>query len=149
MDSTTNKSAAPVENALVPGAASGRDLTYKLLRFMIAGVPTFLVALPMNWFLVDQLELPKSGTYACVLLAQTTVNFFICRWFVFREESRKPMLSRFIPFLAGVLFFRAADWGLYTLLVSFTGLWYLGVQLGNAVLFMLLKFAFVRRVMEK
>ena len=129
--------------------SAGRDLTVKLIRFLLAGIPTFLVALPMNWVLVSKMGLPKSGTYACVLVTQTTVNFFICRWFVFREKQQKPMFARFLPFIGGVLLFRAADWALYSILVSLFGLWYLGVQIANAVVFSLLKFAFVRKVMEK
>lgn len=126
-----------------------RDLTLKLIRFLLAGIPTFLVALPLNWLLVSKMGLPKLGTYACVLVTQTTVNFFICRWFVFREKEQKPMAARFLPFIGGVLLFRAADWAVYSILVGVFGLWYLGVQIANAVIFSLLKFAFVKKVMEK
>lgn len=124
-----------------------RSLPAKLAAFLVAGIPMFMLAVPLNWFLVSVVGLPKSGTYALVLVVQSSVNFFICRWFVFREHRTRPLMDGFVPFVSGLLVFRAADWAVYTLLVSYLGLWYLGVQIANAFVFSLLKFGFANRVM--
>ena len=121
----------------------------KLIKFLLAGLPSFLVAIPVNWLLVEQLNMGKALSYACVLFMQVTINFFICRVWVFESAGRQSILVRYFQFLAGIFFFRLADWGLYTVLVSFFGLFYLGVQVFNIVIFAFLKFHFSKRVIER
>ena len=120
----------------------------KLVKFLIAGLPSFLVAVPLNWLLVTRWGFPKGPAYALVLLFQVTLNFFMCRWFVFEKTSDKSLAAEFGAFVAGIAFFRLADWGVYYLLVSVVGFPYLAVQLMNVALFSVLKFLYSERVLE-
>jgi len=120
----------------------------KLLKFLAAGLPSFLLAVPLNYFLVDFLKLPASPVYACVLVFQVSVNFFMCRWFVFEKTTDTPLWKEFGTFTAGILVFRLADWALYTLLVNVFGLYYLAVQLANVVIFSVLKFLFSEKTLS-
>lgn len=121
---------------------------FKIGKFLAAGVPSGLLALPINYLLVEALHLDKSLAYAIVLLLQVTANFFICRAFVFERTATSSLRSQFVKFMGGILAFRAADWLLYSLFVGFFGNYFLILQIINAVLFALLKFRFSERVME-
>lgn len=120
----------------------------QLVKFLLAGLPAFLLAVPFNWLLVTQWQWPKGPAYAVVLLVQVTINFFLCRWFVFEKTGDRPLLAEFGAFVAGIAFFRLADWGVYYMLVNGLGLHYLAVQLMNVVLFSVLKFLYSERVMQ-
>ena len=83
--------------------------THKLLRlgtevfkFLIVGLPAFIVAIPLNWFLVEKLAWWKPLAYAFVLVAQTTVNFFLCRRFVFLPSKEKSIGKQYREFMAAV-----------------------------------------------
>ena len=120
----------------------------KLLRFLAVGLPAFLIAVPLNWFLVEHAGAPKALAYAIVLVIQVTINFFACILFVFERDTTKSLFSQFIVFMSGILAARVLDWGLYTLLVHTTPIHYLVIQLANVVVFSLAKFAFARRTIE-
>jgi putative flippase GtrA len=120
----------------------------RLLRFLAAGLPSFLVALPLNWLLVSQLQWPKPLAYALVLWAQVSVNFFTCFYFVFERTTARPAPAQYWHFLTGIALFRAADWAAYTALVQWAGVPYLAAQLLNVTLFALLKYRFSASVFE-
>lgn len=119
----------------------------KLIKFLAAGLPSFLMAVPLNWLLVTQWECPKGPAYALVLLFQVTLNFFMCRWFVFEKTSKESLWVEYGAFVAGIAFFRLGDWGVYYLLVTVFGFHYLVIQLMNVGLFAVLKFRYSERVL--
>jgi putative flippase GtrA len=121
----------------------------KLSGFLAAGLPSFAIAVPLNWFLVEKLSLAEPVAYALVLLFQVTLNFFMCRWLVFKDRKQTLMWVQFYQFVAGILFFRIADWALYTIVVHYTAIYYLFVQLANVFIFAVLKFKFSQKVMER
>jgi putative flippase GtrA len=130
-------------------AASSRwidgERAVRFLKFLAAGLPAFLLALPANYWLANRLGLVKPSAYAIVLVGQMTVNFFLCRALVF-EERGESILRQLGHFVAGNFGFRAADWLVYVVLVKVCGLYYLAVQLGNVVVFSVAKFVFAERV---
>ena len=121
------------------------ERTVRLLKFLAAGLPSLLLAVPANYWLAGHLGLAKPFAYAIVLAGQVTLNFFLNRTFVF-EKRGKSILQEFVPFVAGILGFRVADWLVYVLLVEVCGLYYLAVQLGNILVFSVPKFVFAERV---
>lgn len=125
-----------------------RDRAVKLIKFLAAGLPSFLAAVPLNWLLVTHWGFPKGPAYALVLIFQVTINFFLCRWFVFEKTSDKSLMAEFGAFVAGIAFFRLADWGVYYLLVNVAGFYYLAVQLMNVAVFSVLKFLYSERVLR-
>lgn len=125
-----------------------RQTLGKLLTFLAAGLPAFLIAIPLNFLLVDRLHWPKPAAYALVLVIQVTINFFACVCFVFRRDTRRSMASQFALFMSGILIARLLDWGLYSLLVSILPIHYLLLQFFNVLLFSILKFLMARRAIE-
>jgi putative flippase GtrA len=121
----------------------------KLGSFLTAGLPAFALALPLNWMMVVRLKWHESLAYALIMVFQTTVNFFMCRRFVFTERKETSLWTQFGQFLAGILFFRLADWCLYSILVTVAGVNFLAVQVLNVILFAVLKFKFSQKVMER
>ena len=120
----------------------------KLLRFLAAGIPAFLLAIPLNWILVDHLAVSKPMAYGCVLLVQVTINFFACVHFVFERDRSRGLFDQYLAFMGGILAARCLDWGIYTLVVQHTAAHYLVVQVLNALVFSVLKFTFARRAIE-
>lgn len=122
---------------------------FKLLKFLAAGLPGILIAVPLNAYLIAALGIPAWISYAAVLVIQVTVNFFACRWFVFSGNSSQSLWRQYFLFLNGILLFRILDWGLFTLLVTGCSLPFLPVQLFNVVLFSLFKFRYSEKLMER
>jgi len=121
----------------------------RLGGFLAAGLPSFILAVPLNWVLVKKLCWFEPAAYAVVLVFQVAVNFFMCRRFVFTNRKATPVLMQFIQFLSGILVFRLADWAVYTVLVSVCGFYFLAVQIANIFIFAVLKFKFSKKVMEQ
>jgi putative flippase GtrA len=120
-----------------------------ILKFGLAGLPAFAVAVPANYVLVKWLGVSKPWAYAAVLVMQVSVNYFFCRKFVFESNPSAGFWRSFVLFFNGILFFRALDWGLYWVLAEKMGLPFIGVQLFNVGLFSLLKYEYSRRVFER
>ena len=114
----------------------------KLVRFWLAGLPAFAVAVPLNYFLVSYAGWPKPVAYLAVLFCQVTVNFFLCRRFVFESAPGEPVWAQYGEFLGGIGMFRLLDWAAYTAAVEGLRFHYLAVQVTNVVLFSLLKYKF-------
>ncbi len=121
---------------------------FKVGKFLAAGIPAALLAIPLNYALVEFGHLPKPLAYAIVLIMQVLVNFLACRYIVFARTSKVPVHVQFIQFSLGILGFRVADWATYSLLAGYFGMYYPVLQVFNIVLFALLKFRFSERVME-
>ena len=121
----------------------------RLVKFLAAGLPAFLLAVPLNCLLVDGAHLYAPLAYAMVLLLQVSANFFICRWLVFTERNARPIARQYAEFMGGILLVRLVDWSLYSVLVEFAGLFYIGVQIFNVALFALVKYRLSERIMAK
>ena len=119
----------------------------KLVRFLAVGIPAFLIAIPLNWWLVQKLDWPKPAAYALVLIVQVTINFFACIVFVFKRDLQKSIFSQFMLFMSGILAARVLDWALYSLLVLWIP-YFTAVQLFNVILFSITKFAYAQKVIE-
>jgi putative flippase GtrA len=126
----------------------GIGTVYKVAQFLVWGLPAFLFAIPLNYTLVEVVAWPKPIAYAVVLIFQVVLNFFMCRWFVFKPGDHKTPGRQFIEFFAGILGFRFADWAIYSLLVQFLPDLYIGIQFLNVLLFAALKYRFSRKVIE-
>ena len=119
----------------------------KFLRFLLAGLPAAVFAVPLNIFLVEMLTLSKPVSYALVLCVQIVVNFFICRSYVF-GESGAPLWLVFSRFFFAIGLIRLLDWLAYFFLLPYFGRWYALIQLGNLVIFSVLKFFLARFALE-
>ena len=120
----------------------------KVLRFVLYGIPAFLIAIPLNLVLVEKADLPEPLAYAIVLAVQITINFFVCVLFVFERDKSTSLRTQFLVFASGIMLARLLDWGLYAVMVRFTPIHYLAVQIMNVFLFSIAKFLFARRALE-
>lgn len=119
----------------------------KFLRFLIAGLPAAVFAVPLNVFLVEKLDLSKPLSYAVALCTQIVINFFICRSYVFGDTGA-PLWLVFSRFFFAIGLIRLLDWLAYFYLFPFFGRWYVLLQLGNLVIFSVLKFFLARLALE-
>ncbi|MDD3283112.1 MAG: GtrA family protein [Candidatus Cloacimonetes bacterium] len=120
----------------------------QFIRFLASGLPSFLIAIPLNVFLVQVLGIHKVWAYCLVLLFQITLNFFVLKRFTFME-SEGSALRKFGLFMPGIILFRILDAGLYALLVQVWGVYYILAQLINVVIFSMAKFIFSKYVFER
>lgn len=132
----------------MPPTALSNSGFQRLLRFLLAGLPAFLIAIPLNWWLVEHVGWAKPLAYALVLVVQVTINFFACIAFVFRRDQGQRLSRQFLLFMGGILLARLLDWGLYRVLVESVPVHYLLVQVFNVALFSIAKFLMARRVLE-
>ena len=82
-----------------------------LFKFMASGLPSFLLALPANYMLVEWAQWNKSLAYALIMAAQVTLNFFICRAWVFGRRDQHALWQEFRAFFAGIMAFRCGEIG--------------------------------------
>jgi putative flippase GtrA len=120
----------------------------KLFRFLVAGLPGYVLAVLVNYLLVHFLRWPKPGAYLLVLLLQVTLNFVIARRFVFAVPAGSSVSRQYFSFMGGVVVFRGLDWALYTCMVEFLGVHFILAQLGNVALFSVLRFRYAQAIME-
>jgi len=120
----------------------------KVFKFLVAGLPAFAVAIPVNYVLVTYGNVYEWQAYALVLFIQVSINFFMCRWFVFDIEQTQSIWKQYFTFLAGIMGFRLGDWALYSLMVEYFHIYFISAQAFNVFLFSLLKFSFAKNLME-
>lgn len=123
--------------------------TRKLVKFLAAGAPAFGVALAINWVLAQRLGWPTPLAYAIVLVVQVSVNFWMCKWFVFEHSAVGSLWRQFSTFFTGIALFRVADWAVYSLITHYTPTPPIVMQAINVVLFSVLKFIFSERTFEQ
>ncbi len=126
-----------------------QKLVKQFLSFMVAGLPSFIIAVPLNWLLVEYLSLHKSLAYLITLLIQVSINFYMLRKFVFKSDKQGKILHQYFKFLVGISLFRFLDWGLYSLLVALTSINYILIQLANVFIFSIFKFVYSKIILDQ
>ena len=120
----------------------------RLLAFVAVGAPSFLAAIPLNIVLVEYVKLPIALAYAIVLIFQVTINFLMCRRFVFEPNPDGSLWREFTLFVTGISAFRIFDWLLYTVLVYYFEWNFIAVQVLNICLFSALKFLYSEQIFQ-
>lgn len=115
----------------------------RLARFALSGAGILAVAFGLNWALVAG-GAAKPVAYAATMVVQLVLGYAANQLVVFREQRNSMRLV--VSYLAVASGFRAADWLLYVTLVTLTPIPFQAIQLGNAVLFQLLKYVVYRRM---
>lgn len=132
-------------------------IIYGVIKFLAVGFPAFLIAIPLNFFLVDHLAVPKSIAYAIVLIVQVHISFPLCRIFVFKPSKTKTLLRQYIEFMSAIALFRGLDWVVYSLcakvlyfplVICGKDCYYLVYQLMNVIIFALAKYFLCKRAIE-
>ena len=110
------------------------------IRFGLAGIPGFLVAIPLNIALNEWAHWPKPLAYLLVVWMQMTTGFLICHYVVFKTAEHRSLLSAYGQFALSMGVIRVFDWVTYTALVEFAGVPYVLAQVSCTAFFILLKF---------
>ena len=118
------------------------------MKFIIAGLPTYTIALLFNYLLVNKLHWPITIAYALVLMVQVSINYFISKRFVFQYKEKTSWLVQYLQFMSGILVFRFFDWLLYSILTQLLPINFILIQLFNIAIFSLLKYRFAKRIIE-
>jgi putative flippase GtrA len=118
----------------------------RFIKFLFAGLPGLILGFGLNYLLVSQCKLNISIAYAIVILLQITLNFFMCRIFVF--DSKGSAVKQYTQFTGMILLFRIADWLMYLVLVNVIGIYYLLAQLINVFIFSALKYIVAKKIMH-
>ena len=116
--------------------------------FMLAGFPSFLLAIFLNWIMVEYISFDKLISYAIIQILQVVINFFMCKIFVFKKNKNR-IINQFIKFSAGIILFRILDWSFYTLIIFNTDIHFIIIQISNTIIFSIMKFFYSKRVLEK
>lgn len=121
----------------------------RYVRFLLAGLPSALLALPLNMALVELAHWPKSYAYGAVLVFQVSLNYFFCRRFVFLRLPGSSEALAFSGFSLVVGFFRLLDWAAYTFCVSRLDLWYGWMQILNMAVFSVAKYLSCKFIFQR
>ena len=120
----------------------------KLFFFLIAGLPSFILAIFLNLYLVEVVEIDSIISYGIILIVQVIINFFINLKFVFNDNNSKSQLAKFVYFLILILIIRSMDWFFFVLLVKYFEIWYLFAQIISVLIFGLVKFYISKKIFE-
>ncbi len=120
----------------------------KILKFLIAGLPAFVVALATNYLLVSKYDWPKPIAYLIVMWLQMTINFYACRHLVFEVGKHSSIVRQYGQFLSGFATIRVAEWLFYTVLVEMFYMHYIAVQVVSILVFAIVKFRFSESLFE-
>jgi len=105
----------------------------------MAGLPAFLIALPLNYFFVEIIQLEKEFSYFLIMVLQVLINFLLSIKLVFFETVGYSLYN-FSVFLSVVLFVRFFDWYLYGILINNFNVYFIIIQILNVAFFSYLKF---------
>ena len=119
----------------------------KFAKFLFLGLPAFLIAIPLNYFFVEIIELEKILSYFLVMVFQVILNFLITIKFIFFKRGGYTQFN-FLVFLSIVLSVRFFDWYLYGLLIKSLDFHFIIIQITNVGFFSYIKFILLKKYLK-
>ena len=116
------------------------------IKFLIAGAPSALLAIPLNIILVEIGQLNKPISYSIVIFFQILMNFCFLKKYVFKNKKNELIIISFLKFFFGILIFRTFDWFVY---IKITGVYpdiYIIIQVINITIFSMIKFKYSKLI---
>ena len=120
----------------------------KYIKFLLAGLPSASLAIPLNIFLVEVGKVNKPFSYAIVIFFQILLNFFFINKFVFKNKKENLIILSFFKFFFVILIFRILDWFIYIQLLSLLPNIYVVIQLVNIAIFSMIKFKYTKFILN-
>jgi putative flippase GtrA len=120
----------------------------KFAAFLATGVPAFLLAVPLNYILVNYIGLSHELSYVIVLLISQIINFVLVKIFVFRGWKKNSPQKQVLYFVVTTSLIRLLDWLVYVVMVEYASVYFIVAQLTNVVAFSVLRFC-VNRIILK
>tara|TARA_S200000501_G_scaffold355915_1_gene378104 strand:- start:820 stop:1236 length:417 start_codon:yes stop_codon:yes gene_type:complete len=118
------------------------------INFLLAGLPSASIAIPLNILLVEVGKVNKPFSYAIVIFFQILLNFCLINKYVFKNKKDRFIISSFLKFFFGILIFRILDWFIYIQLLSLIPNLYVIIQLVNITIFSMIKFKFTKFILN-
>ena len=118
----------------------------KFIKFLLAGLPSALLAIPLNIILVEIGEVNKTISYGFVIFLQILVNFIFINNYVFKYKNNR--FTSFIKFFFGIVIFRAFDLIIYSQLINLFPKLYILIQLSNIAIFSMIKFKYSKFILN-
>ncbi len=118
----------------------------QFIRFGMAGLPGFILAIPLNIALIEWAHWRKPLAYLLVVWMQMTAGFIMCHYFVFERDQRRSLLRAYLQFAGSMALIRTADWGTYTALVEWARIPYVLAQLCCTAIFLFVKFVSAKAI---
>ena len=116
------------------------------IKFLLAGLPSALLAIPLNIILVEIGEVNKTISYGLVIFLQILVNFIFINNYVFKYKNNR--FTSFIKFFFGIVIFRAFDLIIYSQLINLFPKLYILIQLSNIAIFSMIKFKYSKFILN-
>lgn len=115
------------------------------IKFLLAGLPSALLAIPLNIVLVEIGEVNKTISYGLVIFLQILLNFIFINNYVFKYNNR---FTSFIKFFFGIIIFRAFDLIIYSQMITLFPKLYILIQLSNIAIFSMIKFKYSKFILN-
>ena len=115
------------------------------IKFLLAGLPSALLAIPLNIILVEIGEVNKTISYGLVIFLQILVNFIFINNYVFKYKNK---FTSFIRFFFGIVIFRTFDLIIYSQLINLFPKLYILIQLSNIAIFSMIKFKYSKFILN-
>ena len=115
------------------------------IKFLLAGLPSALLAIPLNIVLVEIGEVNKTISYGLVIFLQILLNFIFINNYVFKYNNR---FTSFIKFFFGIIIFRAFDLIIYSQMITLFPKLYILIQLSNVAIFSMIKFKYSKFILN-
>ena len=115
------------------------------IKFLLAGLPSALLAIPLNIVLVEIGEVNKTVSYGLVIFFQILVNFIFINNYVFKYKNK---FTSFIRFFFGIVIFRTFDLIIYSQLINLFPKLYILIQLSNVAIFSMIKFKYSKFILN-
>ena len=116
------------------------------IKFLLAGLPSALLAIPLNIILVEIGEVNKTISYGLVIFLQILINFIFIKNYVFEYNNNR--FTSFIKFFFGIVIFRAFDLIIYSQLINLFPKLYILIQLSNIAIFSMIKFKYSKFILN-
>ena len=121
----------------------------RVLFFGISGLPGFIIAIALNYTLVDVFNLNIYGSYVIVLLFVSFMNYFIVDKFVFTNSNKEHgSFKRFSGFISVIFTSRFFEWILYSILIYLTNIYYIIVQIFVSTMFVFFKYFVLKKIFK-
>ena len=118
------------------------------IKFLIAGLPSASLAIPLNILLVEVGKVNKPFSYAIIIFFQILLNFCFINRYIFKNKKNKLVILSFLKFFFGILIFRILDWFLYMKFLTFFPNNYVIIQLINIAIFSMIKFKYTKLILK-
>lgn len=118
----------------------------QFIQFGLAGLPAFLIAIPLNIFLVQYAHWPKPVAYVPVIWLQFTAGFLMNHYLVFKTAGKIPFWRAYFQFAASMGIIRIFDWSAYTAATVWAHVPFVLAQICCSGVFLVIKYLSARPI---